>query len=57
MKKLILSILIIGFSLSSIEFSGDARFRPRYDVKTYSDTDDNNSDFYYLYVFFLKPHN
>ena len=34
-KKIIGLILILNFSYSSIEISGDARFRPRYDIKEY----------------------
>lgn len=47
-KKIIGLILILNFSYSSIEISGDARFRPRYDIKEYSNQD-NTADFYYLY--------
>ena len=47
MKKIIISI-IVSLSFAAIEFSGDARFRPRYDVKEYTNSD-NTADFYFLY--------
>ena len=52
MKRLIF-LLIVSLSFAAIEFSGDARFRPRLDVKEYGINDNNGniktSDLYYLY--------
>jgi len=50
MKRLI-CLLIVSLSFAAIEFSGDARFRPRLDVKKYGVASVNNhtSDLYYLY--------
>ncbi len=47
MKKITL-FLIMSLSYAAIEFSGDARFRPRLDTKEYT-MSDNTADFYYLY--------
>ena len=33
MKKILLSIIALSFLMSEIQFNGDARFRPRYDIK------------------------
>ena len=52
MYKIILIIFMLSFSFSAIEFSGDARVRPRYDAIKYGLTNgyyDNSSDFYYQY--------
>ena len=50
MKRLIF-LLIVSLSFAAIEFSGDARFRPRLDVKEYGAASSQNhtSDLYYLY--------
>ena len=57
MRKTILSILSLSLLLAdtyyidnagSISISGDARFRPRYDIKEYADGS-STSDLYYLY--------
>ncbi len=50
MKRLIF-LLIVSLSFAAIEFSGDARFRPRLDVKEYgaASSEDHTSDLYYLY--------
>ena len=57
MKKITL-LLIVSLSFAAIEFSGDARFRPRIDSKEYGDpyfdqelnkNIKKQSDFYYLY--------
>ena len=44
-------LLIVSLSFAAIEFSGDARFRPRLDVKEYgvASSKDHTSDLYYLY--------
>ena len=52
MKRLIF-LLIVSLSFAAIEFSGDARFRPRLDVQEYGINDEDGniktSDLYYLY--------
>ena len=49
MKRLTF-LLIVSLSFAAIEFSGDARYRPRYDVKKYDSSGVADvSDFYYLY--------
>ena len=55
MKRLIF-LLIVSLSFAAIEFSGDARFRPRLDVNEYGYESQNEqfdsgktSDLYYLY--------
>lgn len=51
MKKITL-LLIVSLSFAAIEFSGDARVRPRYDTIKYGLSNgfyDNTSDFYYQY--------
>ncbi len=47
MKNMILLILF-SISFSAIEISGDARLRPRYDIKNYADGT-NTYDMYYMY--------
>ena len=44
-------LLIVSLNFAAIEFSGDARFRPRLDVKEYGAASSQNhtSDLYYLY--------
>ncbi|MDB3868559.1 hypothetical protein N9263_00690 [Candidatus Marinimicrobia bacterium] len=48
MKKILFLTLIINLCFSEINFSGDARFRPRYDIKENGDNS-STSDLYYLY--------
>ena len=48
MKKIIFLTLILNLCFSDIFFSGDARFRPRYDIKENGDNS-STSDLYYLY--------
>ena len=48
MKNIILSLIAFSFLMSDIQFSGDARFRPRYDIKENGDGS-STSDLYYLY--------
>ena len=48
MKKILFSIIAISFLMSEIQFSGDARFRPRYDIKENGDGS-STSDLYYMY--------
>jgi len=50
MKKILLSIIAISFLMSEIQFSGDARFRPRYDIKEHGDGETSDTaDLYYMY--------
>ena len=50
MKKILLSIIALSFLMSEIQFSGDARFRPRYDIKEYGDgVSSDTADLYYMY--------
>tara|TARA_B100000945_G_scaffold112879_1_gene89406 strand:+ start:51 stop:1088 length:1038 start_codon:yes stop_codon:yes gene_type:complete len=50
MKKILLSIIALSFLMSEIQFSGDARFRPRYDIKKYGDGETSDTaDLYYMY--------
>ena len=37
MKNIILSLIAFSFLIGEIQFSGDARFRPRYDIKENGD--------------------
>lgn len=48
MKNIIFLTLIMNLCFSEIFFSGDARFRPRYDIKENGDKS-STSDLYYLY--------
>ena len=48
MKNIILSLIAFSFLMSDIQFSGDARFRPRYDIKENGDGS-SISDLYYMY--------
>ena len=48
MKNILLSLIAFSFLMSDIQFSGDARFRPRYDIKESGDGS-STSDLYYLY--------
>lgn len=48
MKKILLSIIAISFLMSEIQFSGDARFRPRYDIVENGDGS-STSNLYYMY--------
>ena len=48
MKNILLSLIAFSFLMSDIQFSGDARFRPRYDIKENGDGS-STSDLYYLY--------
>ena len=48
MKNIILSLITFSFLVGDIQFSGDARFRPRYDIKENGDGS-STSDFYYMY--------
>ena len=48
MKNKILCTLLLSFLVASIDISGDARFRPRYDIKKNGD-ETSTSDMYYLY--------
>ena len=48
MKNIILSLIAFSFLMSDIQFSGDARFRPRYDIKENGDGS-STSDLYYMY--------
>ena len=48
MKKILFLTLIINLCFSEINFSGDTRFRPRYDIKENGDNS-STSDLYYLY--------
>ena len=48
MKKIILSIIALSFLMSEIQFNGDARFRPRYDIKENGDGS-STADLYYMY--------
>ena len=48
MRKLTLLIISLSFIMADIQFSGDARFRPRYDIKENGDAS-STSDLYYLY--------
>jgi len=48
MKNILLSLIAFSFLMSDIQFSGDARFRPRYDLKENGDGS-STSDLYYLY--------
>ena len=48
MKNILLSLIAFSFLMSDIQFSGDARFRPRYDIIENGDGS-STSDLYYLY--------
>ena len=48
MKKILLSIIALSFLMSEIQFNGDARFRPRYDIKENGDGS-STADLYYMY--------
>ena len=48
MKKIIFTLCMFSFIFSSVEISGDARFRPRFDQKINGD-ETSTSDLYYLY--------
>ena len=48
MRKTLLCLVSLSFIIAEIQFSGDARFRPRYDIKENSDAS-STSDLYYLY--------
>ena len=48
MKYILLSIISVSFMMADIYISGDARIRPRYDIKENSDGS-STSDLYYLY--------
>ncbi len=48
MKKILLSMVALSFLMCEIQFSGDARFRPRYDIKENGDGS-STSDLYYMY--------
>ena len=48
MRKTLLCLISLSFIIAEIQFSGDARFRPRYDIKENSDAS-STSDLYYLY--------
>ena len=48
MKNIILSLIAFSFLMSDIQFSGDARFRPRHDIKENGDGS-STSDLYYMY--------
>ena len=48
MKNIILSLIAFSFLMSDIQFSGDARVRPRYDIKENGDGS-STSDLYYMY--------
>ena len=48
MKKIIFTLCMFSFVFSSVEISGDARFRPRFDQKINGD-ETSTSDLYYLY--------
>ena len=48
MQNKIVCTLLLSFLVASIDISGDARFRPRYDIKKYGDNT-STSDMYYLY--------
>ena len=48
MKKILLSIIALSFLMSEIQFNGDARFRPRYDIKENEDGS-STADLYYMY--------
>ena len=47
MKKILLSIIALSFLMSEIQFNGDARFRPRYDIKENGDGS-STADLYYM---------
>ena len=48
MKNILISLIAFSFLMSDIQFSGDARFRPRYDIIENGDGS-STSDLYYLY--------
>lgn len=48
MKKIILCLTVFSFIMADIYISGDARIRPRYDIKENGDGS-STSDLYYLY--------
>ena len=49
MKNIIFSTIFLSFILAEINFSGDARIRPRLDIKDYGADNGKSLDFYYLY--------
>ena len=48
MKNILLCLISFSFLIADIHISGDARVRPRYDIKENGDNS-STSDFYYLY--------
>ena len=48
MKNIILCLISFSFLMSTIHINGDARIRPRYDIKENGDNS-STSDFYFLY--------